>query len=84
MKVYNVLFKPTHLSYAHFNAKVFATEEEVDAWIDKMCKKHGLRIHSERGWDEDHTINDRRCEDEQGNDYFFIILVQELTITVTI
>ena len=82
MKVYNVLFKPTHLSYSEFNAKVFAAEEEADAWINKMCEVKGLRICSQRGWDEDHTIDDRRCEDKDGNDYFFIILVQELKLTV--
>lgn len=80
MRVYNVIFKPTHLSPSHVTAKVFATEEQADSWINKKCEASNLRITSRMGWDENHTQDDRFCMDADGNYYYFIILAQEITL----
>jgi hypothetical protein len=84
MKVFNVMFKGEEVKTIPF-AKVFATKEESEAYINEKCKKHGLTIKSSLDsgdGDEPLIWSDYRTEDKDGNTYFFVTYYQEIVLPV--
>ena len=83
MLIYNVLFKGVEITNSTF-AIAFATLKEAYAFAKNNAEKRNLTIKSELGFGEEQgefikdSLTDYRCEDKDGNSYYYIIYVQEL------
>lgn len=77
MKIYNILFKGVEIKVSPF-CKAFRTFHDAETWVNMQCEKAGLTIKSTMGWNEDETINDFRCEDTNGNTFYFVVYGQQI------
>ena len=85
MIVYNVLFKGVEIKPTPF-CKVFNNIEDAYSFCLASAKKQELKIMSTSGFisgDEDTvgSCTDYRCEDKDGNTYYYVIYVQQLENT---
>lgn len=78
LEVYVICFYGIEKKIPPF-AKAYGTEEEMWNAIDSICERKNLVIKSENGWDNDYVYNDCRCEDEDGNTFYFVITRQAVS-----
>lgn len=83
--VTNVLFKGVEYNPHHNNyCKAFSKYEDAIEWAERNAAMKGLTIKSEMGFCEGqakdvlHSVNDLRCEDSQGNSYYYVFYIQEI------
>ena len=89
--VWTVLFKGVENNPGSRNwARAFGSYQEAEDYMGKWAKEEGLKTCSTMGWDKrgyggavnEYTVgamNDWRMEDDDGNSYYFVIHVQELS-----
>ena len=77
--IYNVLVKGIEKRIIP-TCKAFGNEDAARKWIEKEIERWGWDLKSRAGWYEDAEgdFDDYRCEDDEGNSYYFVIYKQEI------
>ena len=78
MIIYNLLFKSIEKHHTPF-CQSFSTFAKAEAWMEKDCKwrRGGLKCYSTDTSITGHCT-DFRCEDEEGNSYYYVIFTEVL------
>lgn len=77
MTIHIVLFKGIEIRTPP-RCKPFREEQDARAYCEASASTLGLVIKSTLGGYEERGIDDYRCEDSEGNTYYFVLTKHEI------
>ena len=77
MTIHIVLFKGVEIKTSPI-CRPFREEQDARDFCEEKARQWGLVIKSTFGGYEDRGVDDYRCEDAEGNSYYFVLTKHEI------